>query len=256
MISITSRASILRACSLLTASLWFAALAHAQTVIAGQVVHRAKQTPIPNVAVELIGVRDTVLATGISAQDGTFALEAPAGGTYRVRLTALGADAHVSDSVKVADGEYVAHAFPIDPEPRARFEFQVERPVVVTRGSHVKYPDTMRSRGVMGCVLAQWVVDTTGRADTTTFRILKASHTEFAQAVRDALPAMRFTPAELHGQKVRQLVQQPFDFSIQFETRVERRVEVRPMDGRPLPSVALPPAPPLPPPTICGKNER
>ena len=65
-----------------------------------------------------------------------------------MRLTAPGADAYVSDSVKVADGEYVAHAFPINPEPRPLLEFQVDRPVAVTRGSHVNYPDAMRSRGV------------------------------------------------------------------------------------------------------------
>lgn len=256
MISISSRIS-LSACSVLTAILSFAALAHAQTVIAGQVIHRAKKAPLANVAVELIDVRDTVLATGTSAPDGTFALQAPAGGTYRVRLTAPGAEAYVSDSVKVVDGEYVAHAFPIDPEPRALLESQVERPVVTIRGSRVKYPDAMRSRGVTGCVLAQWVVDTTGRADTTSFRILKASHTEFAQAVRDALPAMRFTPAEVQGQKVRQLVQEPFDFSIRLETR-QTRTEVKQIGRDPLPSVAtaFPPTPPLAPPPVCGKGER
>jgi hypothetical protein len=74
MISISSRASFLRVCSVLTASLSFATLAHAQAaVIAGQVTHRTKQVPLPNVAVELIGARDTVLSNGISAKDGTFA---------------------------------------------------------------------------------------------------------------------------------------------------------------------------------------
>lgn len=248
---------MLRACSVLTASLLLATLAHGQSVIAGQVVHRATQAPLPNVAVELIGVRDTVLASGVSARDGTFALQTPGGGTYRVRLTAPDAEPHVSDSVRVSDGEYIAHAFAIDPEPRALLEFQVERPVVKTRGSHVNYPDAMRSRGVTGCVLAQWVVDTAGRADTATFRIIKASHTEFAQAVRDALPGMRFTPAELHGRKVRQLVQEPFDFSIRVETvtRVER-VPIESIDRLPPRSGALPSAPPLPPPAMCGKSER
>src|SRR5262245_29615254 len=105
-----SRASILRAWSVLTASVWFAVTAHGQTTVAGRVIHRAKQTPIANVAVELLGARDTVLATGTSTRDGTFVLEAPAGGTYRVRLTAPGAEAFVSDSVKVADDEYIARA--------------------------------------------------------------------------------------------------------------------------------------------------
>ena len=36
-----------------------ASMASAQTVVAGQVVHRARRVPLPNVAVELLGIRDT-----------------------------------------------------------------------------------------------------------------------------------------------------------------------------------------------------
>ena len=36
----------------------------------------------------------------------------------------------------------------------------------------------------------------------------------FVQSVKNALPNMKFIPAELAGRKVRQLVQQPFTFSI------------------------------------------
>jgi hypothetical protein len=249
-----SRASKLRACSVLTASLSCAALAPAQTTVAGRVVDRAKQTPVRNVAVELLGVRDTVLATVTSTQDGTFVLEAPTGGTYRVRLTAPGAEAFVSDSVKVADDEYVARAFAIDPKPRDFFVSQVDRPVVFTGGSRVIYPDDLRSRYVSGCVLVQFVVDTVGRPDMSTFRVLKVSHPEFAQAVREGLPGMRFRPAELHGRKVRQVVEEPFGFSIDLKTQIP--LELGSVDNR-LP-LSLPLAPALPPPlpAICGRNDR
>jgi protein TonB len=63
-------------------------------------------------------------------------------------------------------------------------------------------------------VLAQFVVDTTGRAETNTFKVLKSDHDQFTQAVRNALPGMRFYPAEVGGRKVKQLVQQPFVFNI------------------------------------------
>ena len=215
-----SRASLLRACAVLTVSFTLAAAAPGQTAVAGRVIHRTKQTPVPNVAVELLGVGDTVLATGISTQDGTFVLEAPTGGTYRVRLTAPGAEAFVSDSLKVADDEYVARAFAIDPAPLVFLEIQVERPAVLTGNLPVRYPDDLRSRYVSGCVLVQFVVDTTGRADMSTFRVLKVSHPEFAQAVREGLPAMRFRPAELGGRKVRQVVEQPVDFSIHADAQI------------------------------------
>jgi periplasmic protein TonB len=45
--------------------------------------------------------------------------------------------------------------------------------------------------------------------------VLKSSHEQFTAAVRNALPNMRFYPAEVGGRKVKQLVQQPFTFSLQ-----------------------------------------
>jgi protein TonB len=95
------------------------------------------------------------------------------------------------------------------------FEFQVEKPVVQAPGSPTpRYPDMLRQAGVEGEVLAQFVVDTTGRAEAGSLKILKSSHDLFAQAVKNALPQMRFIPAEVGGRRVKQLVQQPFSFGI------------------------------------------
>jgi len=95
------------------------------------------------------------------------------------------------------------------------FEFQVEKPVVPAPGSSSpRYPDILRQAGVEGEVLAQFVVDTTGRAEAGSYKVLKTSHELFAQSVRSALPGMRFIPAEVGGKKVKQLVQQPFTFAI------------------------------------------
>jgi periplasmic protein TonB len=96
------------------------------------------------------------------------------------------------------------------------FEFQVEKPVVPMPGSAApRYPEILKSAGVEGEVLAQFVVDTTGKAEMSTFKTLKTSHELFTSAVRAALPGMRFLPAEVGGRKVKQLVQQPFQFTIQ-----------------------------------------
>ena len=100
-------------------------------------------------------------------------------------------------------------------EGQTYFEFQVEKPVVQAPGSpSPNYPDMLRSAGVEGEVLAQFVVDTTGRADPGSFKVLKSSHDMFVNSVRNALPRMRFIPAEVGGRKVKQLVQQPFAFAI------------------------------------------
>jgi protein TonB len=96
------------------------------------------------------------------------------------------------------------------------FEFQVEKPVVQAPGSSApRYPEILKSAGVEGEVLAQFVVDTTGRAENGSFKVLKTSHELFALAVKNALPGMKFLPAEVGGKKVKQLVQQPFVFAIQ-----------------------------------------
>jgi protein TonB len=96
------------------------------------------------------------------------------------------------------------------------FDFQVEKPVAALPGSRApNYPDILRSGGVEGEVLARFEVDTTGRVVISSFTVLRSSHALFEAAVRSALPSMRFLPAEIGGRKVRQLVQQPFVFSLQ-----------------------------------------
>jgi protein TonB len=104
---------------------------------------------------------------------------------------------------------------PVVQQDQPYFEFQVEKPVVQAPGSpSPRYPDILRQAGVEGEVLAQFVVDTAGRAEAGSYKVLKSSHDLFAQAVRSALPGMRFIPAEVGGRKVKQLVQQPFAFAI------------------------------------------
>jgi beta-lactamase regulating signal transducer with metallopeptidase domain len=95
------------------------------------------------------------------------------------------------------------------------FEFQVEKQVQIAPGSPFpKYPATMKAAGLEGEVLSQYIVDTTGLADMRTFKLLKPARQEFVDAVKAALPSMRFTPAEIGGRKVKQLVQQPFTFGL------------------------------------------
>lgn len=77
------------------------------------------------------------------------------------------------------------------------------------------YPDSLRAHGIEGLVVVRFIVDTGGHADSTTLRFVEASHPGFADAVRSALPRMRFIPAELDGRHVPQLVEQPFLFAIE-----------------------------------------
>ena len=95
------------------------------------------------------------------------------------------------------------------------FVFQVDKPAAALPGTaQPAYPTMLTASGVEGQALVQFVVDTLGRAEPASFKVLSASHDAFGLAVRAALPRMRFLPAEAGGRKVRMLVQQQFAFAI------------------------------------------
>ena len=93
-------------------------------------------------------------------------------------------------------------------------EFQVEKPVAKIGGDAPEYPSALKADGVEGTVLAQFVVNESGRYESGTLKILNSSNPAFAAAVKDALPRMRFSAAQIGGKKVQQLVQMPFQFHL------------------------------------------
>lgn len=104
---------------------------------------------------------------------------------------------------------------PVPQGDQPYFDFQVEKPAAMAPGTAgPSYPDMLRSAGIEGSVLAQFVVDTSGKAEMNTFKALKSDNALFETAVKNALQRMRFLPAEVGGKKVKQLVQQPFQFSL------------------------------------------
>lgn len=76
------------------------------------------------------------------------------------------------------------------------------------------YPAVMMLKSIEGHATMRFVIDSTGLIDLTTVALLDASHAEFVQAVRDAMPRMRFHPAKMGLQAVRQLAEQLFKFEI------------------------------------------
>ena len=98
---------------------------------------------------------------------------------------------------------------------RVYIESEMGRPVRRDPASAApSYPDYLQKEGIEGTVAVEYVVDTTGLADSASLRILRTTHPAFAEAVRAALPGMRFEPGEVGGQLVRQLVTQEFRFVI------------------------------------------
>ena len=99
------------------------------------------------------------------------------------------------------------------------FDFQVEKPASANPSNMPpRYPERLRAVGIQGGVVAKFVVDTAGHAEMRTFEVLNSEHEAFTAAVREALPEMRFFPAQVGGRKVRQLIQMPFTFSLVGES--------------------------------------
>ena len=90
------------------------------------------------------------------------------------------------------------------------------------------YPRNLMSAGVEGYAAMRFVVDTAGRVDLTSIRVLDATHPEFAAAVKQAMPGMLFIPARLGERPVRQLAEQLFRFQIAPTVRAERPTDPPP----------------------------
>lgn len=90
------------------------------------------------------------------------------------------------------------------------------------------YPPRLLEQRVEGAVGIQYVVDTTGHADTSSIIILSATHDDFAKSVRNTLPLMRFRAAVMNGRKVRQLVQQMFAFRIDTSLIAQQKKPSKP----------------------------
>ena len=90
---------------------------------------------------------------------------------------------------------------------------QVDKPVMARDGNpNPKYPSLLESTRIEGSVLVQFVVDTSGKADMGTFKVLSSSNELFASSLESTLPKWRFYSAEAGGRKVKQIVQLPLKF--------------------------------------------
>jgi TonB family protein len=86
------------------------------------------------------------------------------------------------------------------------------------------YPRDLLSVGAEGLVQAIYVVDTTGRVDTTTIQVVRSDDPRFTESVRAALGLMRFRPAKRAGKTVRQSVEQRFRFRIIPASQVAEQI--------------------------------
>jgi protein TonB len=90
---------------------------------------------------------------------------------------------------------------------------EVDRPAMAREGNPIPgYPALLERSGIEGRVLVQFVVDTLGRADMRSVKVLESTNELFVQSLEGALSKWRFYPAEAGGRKVKQIVQLPLRF--------------------------------------------
>jgi len=88
-----------------------------------------------------------------------------------------------------------------------------ERPEVLS-GPALSYPDLLRQAGVQGRVLVQAIIDTSGRTEPRSVRIIQSPNPGFDEPARDYVLGAMFRPARIHGRAVRVLVNLPIDYKI------------------------------------------
>jgi protein TonB len=77
-----------------------------------------------------------------------------------------------------------------------------------------KYPPVMQSAGIPGKVVMQFVVNTDGHVDPSTFKVVSTTHKAFEDPAREAMLMCSFKPGKSRGQAVRVLVQQALSFKL------------------------------------------
>jgi len=161
-----------------------------------------------------LGTRETVryitMAPGLGVGPGPSSIDdrRPIGLLDR---TPVAGEAPVDSTPPVAAQEPIG-----DPKGDSVFTvLEVDSAVVRSQSSAAPaYPLPLLEKHVEGAVIARYVVDTTGFADPGSLEVVSSTHAGFVQAVKDALPYMRFTPAKIGPLKVKQLVEQSFTFRI------------------------------------------
>jgi periplasmic protein TonB len=75
-----------------------------------------------------------------------------------------------------------------------------------------QYPSGLASVGIEGRVEVQFVIDTTGKVDPSSFQVVKSTQVGFEPAARTAILGSLFRPARLSNVPVRQLTRQSIKF--------------------------------------------
>jgi hypothetical protein len=202
----------------------------AQT-LGGQVVRLGTKSPLAGAAVALVNDSAQVVASTAAGPDGSFYLDAPAAGGYRLVVFVAGAS-FVAPTLQLDSSATVEREFEVPDVPEsfasALFARDVTSEARPIPGSPAPaYPAGFAEQGIRARVSTMYVVNESGEPDLATFRALNDADQQFVESIRSALQHTRFVPAQKDEAAVRQVVQTTYDFGL-AEDPVRGDVVVRP----------------------------
>ena len=86
------------------------------------------------------------------------------------------------------------------------------RPALLIVAPTPTYPASLYTSSIAGAASVEFVVDTNGRVDLSTFKS-QSNHELFTEAVRHIMPDMRFVPSTRDGRRVRSSMRMRFEFN-------------------------------------------
>lgn len=123
-----------------------------------------------------------------------------------IRFNARGLDRHMPKvATACPDGQAPDQVF--------REDMVDERPQVLS-APQLDYPPLLRQAGLHGRVIVQAVIDTLGRAEPASLKIVERPNPGFEQSARDYVLHTEFRPARVKGRAVRVLVRVPIDYKV------------------------------------------
>lgn len=88
-----------------------------------------------------------------------------------------------------------------------------EKPEVLS-GPPTQYPELLRQAGIQGQVMVQAIVDTSGRVEPNSVKVISSANPGFDQPARNQILKTLFRPARVYGHAVRVLISIPINFTL------------------------------------------
>lgn len=204
-----------RALTLAAAAVLLPPCTAAAQMVTGKVVVEVFRSPVDSVDVVLVadssGKHVDSTRTGGT---GIFYLNAPGGGVYRLELRRNSGTPWIVPPFTLGADETLERQFAVPMEFWRGYSPGEVEEVVVVQQVRATYPAPLLRNGIEGDCIVRVAVDTTGKPDMSSFKIVRSTHEQFCASAREAVNKMTFRAAHIRAEKVRQVIQLPFIFNL------------------------------------------